>query len=465
MTLTATYDDATGKVSLSASSAPTGAVQAYFQRSTDNGVTWTDVRGGQAVSVVSSAASILDYEYSAGVSNLYRVSWVNTANVSFVAAGAASSGNNATLTPALPAGLQLGDLMLCHASIRNSGTGTPNQPTGWVTLRSNGNEAVFARLWQSGDTAPSVSFTGGAAGADTIAMVAAFRNASGSALTSAALLNTAATNIVTPGFTPPATNSMVVVCGWIQSASTGQTLSGYTAIGATSSSAGSGSSQSWHYQFSSTTAAVPASSITVTGGTSQISRSIAVDLGRAAWIRQDTATVTPNQTGVWLKNPVRPFLNQKVTVTDPGQPSRNARNGMFNVIGRTLPVAVTDLMSGRSESIVIRTTTPAAFTQLDTMLAVGEVLLVQPPLGSATPTMYAVPGSVGAARVAATSKVRLTTIPLIEVAQPDPTVSAVQSTWQTVVNTYATWSALVAAKATWNDVLQIVGTANDVITS
>jgi hypothetical protein len=44
-------------------------------------------------------------------------------------------------------------------------------------------------------------------------------------------------------------------------------------------------------------------------------------------------------------------------------------------------------------------------------------------------------------------------------------LAAIQSTWQTVVNTYATWSAVVTAKASWNAVLQLVGSAGDVITS
>lgn len=177
------------------------------------------------------------------------------------------------------------------------------------------------------------------------------------------------------------------------------------------------------------------------------------------------ATVTPVQTQVWLKNPVRPFLNRVVSIVDFGDITRNSRSGVFDVIGRTNQVAVTDLMSGRSTTVTIRTTTAGEANAVDEMLAVGEVLFLQPVYQSALPTMYAVPGSIDRSRVAQSSAVRRFALPLTEVAIPDLTLAAVQSTWQTVINTYATWADLIAAKATWYDVLQIVGTAADVVTS
>ncbi|HYF74143.1 MAG TPA: hypothetical protein VD864_15030, partial [Nocardioides sp.] len=131
--------------------------------------------------------------------------------ITYVGAGAAATGNNASVAPALPAGLAAGDLMLLHASIRNSGTGTVDTPTGWTQLYGSGtNHAVFGRWWQSGDAAPTVSFTGGAAGADTIGQVAAIRGAApGSLLEPAALeslLNASAQNVAYPATSPPADN-------------------------------------------------------------------------------------------------------------------------------------------------------------------------------------------------------------------------------------------------------------------
>jgi hypothetical protein len=146
--------------------------------------------------------------------------------------------------------------------------------------------------------------------------------------------------------------------------------------------------------------------------------------------------------------------------------TRTSRSGVFDVIGRTLAVAVTDLQSGRSTTLTMRVTNATDADDFDGMVAVGEVLLVQPPEpGSPVPTMYAVPGGVTRQRVANTSAVRRFPLGLTEVATPDLTLAAVQSTWVTVTNTYATWADLVAAKSSWTAVLQLVGTAGDVITS
>lgn len=262
--LTAVYDDPAGRVALAVTTAPTGAVTVHFQRSGDR-VTWSDVRGGQAVTVAAGAASLFDYEYAAGVTNYYRASYFDVA------------GN----------------------------------PIGPSTITS----------------------------------------------------------------------------------------------------------------------------------------------------------VVPVQTVVWLKNPLRPFLNRTVTVIGIGDQTRASRSGLFDIIGRTLPVAVTDLMSGRSTTLTIRATNPVEAADVDDLVAVGEVLFVQPPLGSAVPTMYALPGGSTVQRVANTSSARYLPLALTECAMPDPSLAAVQSTWQTVVNTYATWADLIAAKATWNDVLQLVGSTADVITS
>jgi hypothetical protein len=262
--LSAVYDDTAGRVALTVTTAPTGAVSVYFQRSGDR-VTWSDVRGGQSITVAGGAASLFDFEYAAGVTNYYRASYVDVA--------------------------------------------------------------------------------GNSIGPST------------------------------------------------------------------------------------------------------------------------TTSVVPIQTGCWLKNPLRPFLNRKVTVIGIGDVTRQSRSGLFDIIGRTLPVAVTDLMSGRSTMLTIRATDPAEAVDVDDMVAVGEVLFLQPPLGSAVPTMYALPGGATAQRVANTSSARYLPVGLTECAIPDLTLAAVQSTWQTVVNTYATWADLIAAKATWSDVLQLVGSAEDVITS
>lgn len=179
----------------------------------------------------------------------------------------------------------------------------------------------------------------------------------------------------------------------------------------------------------------------------------------------DTTSLTVAQTAIWLKNPLRPFLNRVVKLVGPlDTVSRNSRSGVFDIIARTDPVAVTDLMSGLVTSYTLDTRTRDEVVDLDLMLAVGEVLLFQPPGASNLETIYALPGSPSRSIFTENSPRRFTTLPLAEVALPDLTLAAVQSTYQTVLNTYATYQALLDAKATYQDVLLLVGTANDVIT-
>lgn len=195
---------------------------------------------------------------------------------------------------------------------------------------------------------------------------------------------------------------------------------------------------------------------------------------RASYVDASGNPVTPatiisvqiNQTAIWLKNPVRPFLNRTIRLVGPlADVSRNSRSGLFDIIGATLPVGVTDLMSGKLTSYAICTETRADVVAVDSMIAVGDVLFFQPPGGSDLETLYGLPGNPSYGIFTENRATRFTTLPLSECAKPDLTLAAVQSTWQTVLNTYATWQDLINAKATWADVLQLVGTAEDVITS
>lgn len=464
MSLTATYTDVNGKVSLSVSGAPSYATTALIERTSD-GVTWSTVRGAQALPLVSGVCALDDYEYTDGTVNTYRASYVDPTPIAWLGSGAASSGNNVPLTPALPGSLLPGDLMLCLASIRNSGTGTPNTPAGWTKLVDLSNAVLFGRLFVTGDTAPTVTFTGGAAGADTIAQIAAFRNAALTPLTSAVQLNGSAQNIATPGLTISASNTMLLELGWKQAVSTAATFSTWTTVGYASSAAGSGSTQSMAAINNVSPGTLLAGTITVTGGTAQISRGAAVVLGIAPFVVQDTATVTPAQTSVWLKNPLKPYLNRAVKVQGVDDVSRAARTGTFDILSRTLPVAVTDLQGPRATTLYVRSDS-SVVKDLHGCLATGDVIFIHPPAASkVVPTMYAVLGDTSTNRPAETRPTRVLTLPVTEVAQPSVVLAAVLSTWQTVVSTYATWAALTAAKATWADVLLLVGSPTDVITS
>jgi len=104
--------------------------------------------------------------------------------IQYVAVGTAAFSAGATtgsIVPALPAGLAVGDLMICIVTMRGNGTFTIS--TGWTEkfqgqLYPTDNLhklAIFYRFYQSGDGNPTVSWTGGGTNQTVIAQVFAFR--------------------------------------------------------------------------------------------------------------------------------------------------------------------------------------------------------------------------------------------------------------------------------------------------
>lgn len=91
MTVTATYLPDLSRVQVAFTGAPAGTDYAIIEKSLD-GITWTQVRGGQAVPIVAGAGKVLDAEFTAAAANTYRVSYVDN-SVTFVAAGTAATGN------------------------------------------------------------------------------------------------------------------------------------------------------------------------------------------------------------------------------------------------------------------------------------------------------------------------------------------------------------------------------------
>lgn len=215
----------------------------------------------------------------------------------YVAAGVAATGNNAGVAPALPAGVVAGDLLLAVASIRNSGTGTVAGATDWLQVAASGNLAVLGRWYASGVTAPSITFTGGVANADTIARVVAYRGISPDALTasvSAVQLNGSAQNIAFPALDVPGAAYALLMALWKQDDQTSLTTpAGWTAIGLTSTTTGDDASQALFYQIQTTETDISSGSSTVTGGASAISRALLLALKPAAAIALNEQDVYP----------------------------------------------------------------------------------------------------------------------------------------------------------------------------
>lgn len=458
MSISATYLPDLGRNRIAMASIPSDTDYVRVERSID-GINWTTVRGAETLAVDAGTAKIDDYEFVVGVLNTYRATYVDVATISQVGTGTSATANNAAVAPAIPTGTAAGDLMVIFASIRNSGTGTVNTPAGWTKLLDFGNTAVLGRYFQAGDVAPSVTFAGGVANADTIGQMCTWRNASLSLISSATVLNGSAQNIATPAFSLAA-NALGLVFGWKQDDWTSiAPITGYTMVAGPSSTAGDDAAQAYTFRLPTSTAFVSGvSSMAVTGGTTAISRAVALSIPQRAFISQETATTTPDIGSLyWLKNLGRPALNIQVEVTLCSEITRRSRTGKFDVLGRNNPVVVSDVQSSREFTIEIDVKGYAAVRDMDNRLATGEPLFLQSPFTEDyIPTTYIVTGDVSVRQDAKGSDSTTYVIPCTESAKPGSAVYGDTYVWSDVYGSYATWADVIAGVTTWSNLMDKV---------
>jgi hypothetical protein len=469
MAIALTYDDTLSRVRVAVTAIPAAADEVLVERSTDQ-FTWTTVRGGAALTPSGSAANVDDYEFVEGVPNHYRASYVDTGPASFVAAGTADTAANAagtsTVTPTLPTHIA-GDLLLVWVSIRNSGAGAVITPVGWTALVTSGNTALLGlRAAAAGTANPVISFTGGVANATLVAQACALRNVNLTPAASGAQLNGSAQNMAHPALTVPGNGHIVVAAAWKQDDWTSVApLATMTEIQEAFTTLGDDAGQVWDYVVQTTATNIAAGSFTVTGGATAISRAVIAAFAPADYITQDTTSITPVLTEVWLKSVSKPFLNRPVTVIlDPAQSiTREPRDGVFNIVGRSYPVAVTDLRGSRRWTMQIRTFTASDAEDMDLILGAGDIMHVHAPSNCQVRSGYV--------RIATTTQSwhplrpdeSTFTLPLTEVAAPANTVVGAVGTWATVLALYPTWADVLAANASWADLLQLVGSPADTV--
>lgn len=470
MSITLTYDDIFSRVRIAVTGLNVATDEVKIERST-NQVNWTTVRGGAALIPFSNAVSLDDYEFSANVVNYYRATAVDTAATTFVTGGPPVSGNNASLVATMPLGLQNQDLVLILASIRNSGAGVPNPPSGWLTVMDASNVRVFGKIVTGAEVAPTVTFTGGVANADTLVQTAAFRRASLTTGNRAVQLNASQQDIPRPALVVPTDNMLLVYAVWKQDDWSSVTAgpAGWASIGSVVSTAGDDAAQAWSFLVQTAKTDLAASTAVVTGGAAAISRSGTIAFNHAnLTLTTETASITPNITSVWLKDITKPFLNRTLNCIPNQTPiTRRARNGIFPIVGRTFPVAVSDIRLAREVTIEVITQTSQQWDELDLITLTGDVFFLQTPPGNSLPTMYVAIGDISLRRPLRNMKCgndwRVFTFPLTEVAPPSSDLVGSLGTWQTVVNTYATWSAVLVAHPTWASLLTLVGSPGEVV--
>jgi hypothetical protein len=198
----------------------------------------------------------------------------------FVASGTIANGVNASVSPGIPAGLAAGDMMIMLAAIRNSGAGVPNAPLGWTRMavfQPSDNVQVFYKeaLGGGSDVAPTVTFTGGVAAADTQARIMGFRWVWGHLLHNAsAQANASAQNV---DFLPMSVREaacVVIAVAWKQDDFTSRApLTGFTEAFDNPTATGNDQGIMADYQIQTTPTDIAALTCTVTGGAAAISKS------------------------------------------------------------------------------------------------------------------------------------------------------------------------------------------------
>lgn len=475
MTVMLSYDDVLSRVHIAVTGLSVIADVVTIERSTDM-VNWTMTRGGGSLVPSGQAVQHDDYEFSANVPNHYRVRAYDTAPITYVTGGPGATGNNTSLVPALPLGMVQDDLLLVLTSIRNSPTGAPVQPAGYTTVLDAANMKMFAKKITGGEVAPTITYTGGVANATTLAQCAAFRNASITVGSNAQQLNPSAQDIPRPFLSIPAANMLVMYATWKQDDWTQMTsgpaeFTNIMGLAGVTSTLGDDASQAWSYWIQNGQTNLASSTGVVTGGGPAISRATAISFYPEPRMTSDeTATITPVIDRTWLKVIARPYLNRPVHCVATISPiTRKARNGIFPIVGRSFPIAVTDLRMSREFSIRIVSQTTEEREDLDLIMATGDVFFFQSPPGDPMPTLYAAVGDTTETRPLLNRTCgndwRVFTLPITEIAAPTSDIVGSIGTWQTVINTYATWSDVLADNATWSDLLNLVGSPSDVIVS
>lgn len=176
-----------------------------------------------------------------------------------------------------------------------------------------------------------------------------------------------------------------------------------------------------------------------------------------------TANITPVQTVDWVKSITRPFLNMPVQIVEHSEISRPARGGVFDVIGRSFPVAVTDVRGSRRWTYTLKAETVSDADALELVFASGDPLFFQIGTDHDIPGGYVVAGDMSRSRFGKLSPRRWFDVQVTEVAAPDPEVVGATATWAALIAEFGTWSAVLAEFGSWSAALDYVADPETVI--
>lgn len=468
MAVSASYLSDLSRVRVSFSGMSTDADYATVERSTDGGFHWELVRGGSTVPVTAGAGHLDDYEFANGELNTYRVTAIDSAVIQATAAGTYTTANNASVVPPLPAGILAGNMMILTATHQNTAA-TVNTPAGWTLLPGGASHfATFYRTYQVGDTAPTVTFSGGSAGQSCSAVIRGFTNASAPVhLTTQT--NASAQNVAYPGTSQSFPGIVFLLHEWKQSTGTGASKplemnpdpwGGFNTAGASAES-----QVIWRTVANAWHTVMPGVS-EWTGGVAAISKSRLMYMLPRSFTNQETTSITPVENRVVITNLGRPSLAIFPELVAASEITRRSRAGIFDVQGRTLPVSVLDVQGSREFTVEIDLFSFDNIADADVKLSSGAPLMLRmPPGDNFLPTCYVVLGDWKLRQDAKGSESMTIELPMTEVAKPGDAVYGDTYIWADVIADYATWSDVLAdpQNTSWSNLIDHVGDAEVIV--
>jgi hypothetical protein len=470
LAVTATYNNDLGRVQIAFTGANTDADYAKVEWSRDQ-ITWSTIRGGDTVAVVAGAGKVDHYDgYVFGSTNYYRVTAIDAATPGVFGTGSFATANNASVVPGLPAGtIPTGAKLLLFATHANPAASITT-PTGWTLLAGGGsNAAVFYRDYAAGVTAPTVAFTGGSAGDSCSAQIRAFLNVD-NPVHLALSTNSSAQNVAYPTATVPSgLNALGVMHLWKGSVFTGVTTVPTQYVGAGAgggnNTAGSNDESQLHYYTSVNPGTIPSGTVTYTGGVADVSKARVLYLPQRVFTDQGTTSTvpvlpSPAAKPYWLMNPSRPGQNVRVEITDFSELTQAGRTGVFDVVGRSYPAIVSDVMESNEFEFTIDAANKTEAKEIAGRIALGDpmYLLVADP-NADIDTFYFTALSMKRS-VDTPGGSWSITVHVREVAQPAPAVYGSTYIWQDVITNYASWTAVLAdpQNTSWSNLMDRVST-------
>jgi hypothetical protein len=477
VTISLQYLDDLSRVRIALSDLPDGMVR--VQRALNASATdplWTTVRGGESLEVIGGVATLDDYEFHADVENYYRVVPIDPA------AGLLLTGDDGDYanTPDTAALDITGDIDIrADLTLDNWLSATPER---WIVTKyeGSGNQRSFAFGFRQDDLEFRWSTNGTSANLTTINPTAPVPVSAGRLAVRVTLdVNDGAGGWTARFYTAPTIDGPWSQLGDPVTNSGGGTTSIHAgtatlAIGAFNTGTvpldGIVHSVEVRDGIDGTVvanpdfAAQPHGTTQFTDGTGKVW----TVHGNARIFGVDIDSITPSLNGrVWLKSVRFPLLNQPVSVSDYSVVTRPSRDQVFPIVGRSAPVAVTDLRGVREWTIDLKTDTEAGERKLELALMAGDVLFLHVPTTTGNAllpgSMHAVAGEVTKVRVGGVSDVHIFRVPLVEVAPPAPDVVGTTLTWGTVRRLFGSWEALMAAHPDWAQLLAVVGDPEDLV--